>query len=1042
MNKRKGSGGLWRGLTAVFASLLALVIGATYIAQANAAIINTRLGITNYKVVDKADGEKVDSIYYKSEFAGLKELNAAKDALAEEIASEGTVLFKNLNNTLPVDTANEQVTLWGLNSVNPTLGGKIGSSVSVASDAGQVQYDLVTSLKQKGFSLNETLLSFYQQESMTDDYGRKGGHSLNPSFGKIYENPSGYCVGEAPASAYTDDLLASADGTTAIVVFSRDSSEAADYNPNMTSVAPGKKKENSDRYDRPLALSDNEKAVLELAKAHSSKVIVLINANNPIEIEDLKNDEAVGAIVWCGEPGVNGFLGVADVLSGAVNPSGHITDTFAVRSDSAPAMVNYGVYMYTNNSQSGGADALGEDDKGDWYLVESEGIYIGYKYYETRYEDSVLGQGNAADASGSVNAAWNYADEVSYPFGYGLSYTTFEQKLNGIEWEGPGGTGKAAVTVTNTGDVAGKSAVQLYVQAPYKQGGLEKSAIQLIGFGKTGVLEPGASEDVTVEFDPLYFASYDENAVKADGTQGAWTLEDGDYYFAIGNGAHEALNNVLAKKTGSADNLVTTADDEAVNPDNAVAWNLAATDIETYSAGVQNQLQDMDINKLIENTVEYTTRADWTKGWTPVAAITPTEAMLTGLKNRLYTLNENSGDTGSVAWGQSGARKLIDAVVIGEDGSYQGVLGFDDPIWDELLSQITLDEAIQFIQQAGDDFENLDSIQLAKTFANDGPLGYTGDQVGGYFVRWSESDKGVNPYYTAESDEMASYRMATMPTEPMVAATFNLELIEREGELLGEDGLYSKESCIIAPGMNLHRAAYCARNHEYYSEDPILTAWCGNALCAGLKSKGTMGEPKHFAFNHQESNRSGLSTFLTEQAARENELRAFQLPMSQNNAQGVMTAFNRAGTAFSGAYRNLLVNVVRGEWGYRGWLVTDMINGADYMNWRDVVAGGGGGTLTTSAYDTSAIGPMANAKAEIQKDVWFQEQMREGIKYYLYNIAQSNAMNGISSTTEIVYITTWYERALQIAAYALAALAAICLVIAVYNDFKSLRKQH
>ena len=1039
MSKKKGATGLWRGLTAIFASLLAIVVGGSTIASANASFINQKLGITNFKIVDNAEGEAADSIYFKSEFGNLKELIEAKDALAAEISSEGTVLFKNLSNTLPLDIGAEKVTLWGLNAINPTLGGMIGSSVSVAADAGQVQYDLVTSLQTKGFDLNQDMLSFLQAEDLTKSYGRKGGHSLTPSFGKMYENPSGYCVGEAPASVYTDAVLSSADGTAAIVVISRDNSEAADYNPAMQSVANGKKGENADSYERPLALSENEKAVLDMAKQNSSKVTVLLNSDNPVEIEDLKNDDAIGAIVWCGAPGANGFLGVADVLSGAVNPSGHIADTYAVRSDSAPALVNYGVYLYTNNSKDGTGDVLSEDDKGDWYLVESEGIYTGYKYYETRYEDSVLGQGNAADGAGSANDAWSYDDEVTYPFGYGLSYTTFEQKLNSVEVE-VGGAGKAVATVTNTGDVAGKSVVQLYVQAPYKQGGLEKSAIQLVAFEKTDVLEPGASQEVTVEFDPAYFASYDETVTKADGTQGAWVLEDGDYYFAIGNGAHEALNNVLAKKTGASDNLVMTVDGEAANADNAIAWNLAAADIETYSVGVQNQLQDMDINKLIENTVEYTTRSDWTKGWTPVQAITPTEAMMVGLRDKLYTLNENTGDNGSITWGQTGPLKLVDGLVVGEDGSI-GALDIEDPFWDELLNQITLDEAIQFTEKAGDDFENLDSIQLARVFANDGPLGYTGDQVGGYFVRWSESDKDVNPYYTPESDPQSSFRMATMPTEPVVAATFNKKLIEREGQLLGEDGLYSKESSIFAPGLNLHRSVYCARNHEYYSEDSVLTAYCGNALCAGLKSKGTMAEPKHFAFNHQESNRSGLSTFMTEQAARENELRGFQMSMATNNAQGIMTAFNRAGTAYDGGYRNLLTNIARGEWGYKGWYVTDMINGADYMNWRDVVAAGGGFTLTSSAFDTSNIGAMANSKAEIEKDVWFQEQMKKAIKYCLYNMVQSNAMNGISSTSEIVYITTWYERALQIATYVLAALCAICLIIAAYNDIKSLRKR-
>ncbi|MBQ6120997.1 MAG: glycoside hydrolase family 3 C-terminal domain-containing protein [Clostridia bacterium] len=1035
MATEKKSTGLWRGLTAVMASLLAIIIGATAIVKANATFINGQLGITNYKIVDKADGEKVDSIYYKSEFASVSEVIAAKEKLAQEIASEGTVLFKNLNKTLPINVSSEKVTLWGLNSINPTLGGMIGSSVFVDSASGQKQWSLVDALTEKGFQLNQDMLTLYNSDEVNGKkgFGRKGGHSLKPSFGKMYENPAQYNVGEAPASIYTDAVLASADDSVALVVLSRDSSEAADYNPGMTSA------NDNDSYVRPLALSTNEQAMIELAKAHSTRVVVLINANNPIEIEGLKNDEGIGAIAWCGEPGQMGFLGVADVLAGTVNPSAHISDTFAVKSDSAPAMVNYGVYMYTNNSQDGTGDKLTEENKGDWYLVESEGIYTGYKYYETRYEDLVLGQGNAADKAGASGDAWNWDDEVSYSFGYGLSYTTFSQKLDSVEVN-LGGESVAKVTVTNTGDVAGKSVAQLYVQAPYKQGGLEKAAIQLVAFGKTQVLEPGASETLTIPFDAKYFASYDENAVKADGTQGAWVLEDGDYYFAIGNGAHEALNNVLAKKTGSQDNLVKTAETEEINAENAILWNLAATDMETYSAGVQNQLQDMDINKLIPGTVEYTTRADWTKGWATVPAITPTEAMLKGLRDELYTLSENSGSGEAVTWGKTGARKLIDAVVIGDDGTYQGVLPFDDPIWDELLDQITLDEAMNFVARAGDDFENLDSIQMGRIYCNDGPLGYTGDQVKGYFVRWTESDKNVNPYVVAEDNAQANWRMATMPTEPMVAATFNKELIQREGELLGEDGLYSKESSIFAPGSNLHRTVYCARNHEYYSEDSVLSAYCGNALCVGLKNKGTMAEPKHFAFNHQESNRSGLSTFMTEQAARENELRSFQMEMSLNNAMGVMTAFNRAGTAYSGGYAPLLKNIARDEWGYMGWFVTDMINGADYMNWRDIVANGGNGCLTSSAYDTSLIGAIENSKDIISKDVTFQEEMRRGIKYTIYNVAQSNAMNGISSTTEIVYVTTWYETALTIATWALAALTACCLFMAIYRDLKGKKK--
>ncbi len=1032
-NKKVPTGGLWRGLSAITASLLAIVVGANSIVESNAAIINTRLGIVNYKVVDTADGEERDSIYYKSEFSSLKDLVEAKDALAEEISEEGTVLFKNLEGTLPLDISSEKVTLWGLNSINPTLGGMIGSSVSVDAENGQLQYNLEMALTEKGFTLNEDMLKLYSSEDVNGTYGRKNGHALVPSFGTMYEDPAVYKVGEAPKSIYKDDVLKAADDTVALVVISRDNSEAADYNPDMKSG------DEADSYERPLALSQNEQDMIALAKEHSTKVVVLLNCDNPVEIDGLKKDDGIGAIVWTGAPGARGFLGVADVLSGEVNPSGHISDTYAVNSASAPAMVNFGVYLYTNNSQDGSGDKLTEANKGDWYVVESEGIYTGYKYYETRYEDAVLGRGNADAEDGSSSGdAWSWENEVSYPFGYGLSYTTFEQKLDSVELE-VGGGGTAKVTVTNTGDVAGKSVAQLYVQTPYTEGGLEKAAIQLIGYEKTEVLEPGASQELEISFDPLYMASYDENAVKADETRGAWTLEAGDYYFAIGNGAHEALNNVLAKKNGNEDGLVSTADTEVIEPDNAIVWNLAETDIETYSAGVENQLQDMDINKLIEDTVEYTTRSDWTKGWTTVEAITPTEAMMVGLTDSLYELTENDGTNGAVTWGVDSGLKLIDMMLFDEEGNYLGIADYEDPMWDQLMDQITLDEAIQFVSQAGDDFENLDSIQLAKTYANDGPLGYTGDQVGGYFVRWS-ADASDNPYYVKEGEDYASYRMAVMPTEPIVAATFNKALVEREGQLMGEDGLWAKESCIFAPGLNLHRTVYCARNHEYYSEDSVLVANMGNALCTGLKSKGTMAEPKHFAFNHQEANRSGVSTFLTEQAARENELRGFQMCMSGNTAQGVMTAFNRAGTSYSGACRNLLVNIVRNEWGYKGWLVTDMINGADYMNWRDIVAGGGGGCLTTSAYDTSEIGAMSASKSAIQKDMTFQERMKEGIRYYLYQLVESNAMNGVSSTTEIVYIRTWYQNALLAATIVLGILTALFLVLSFIRP-KQLKKK-
>lgn len=1029
MKDRKKSARLGRGLTAVTASLLSIAVGGTAIANANLAFLNTRLGTYSQKIEDKGDGS-VDSVYYESEFTSLGDLVKAKNELAEQISEEGSVLFKNINGALPLDKETEAVTLWGMNSHTPTLGGMIGSSTAVDAEHGQTAYGIEEAMAEKGFSLNQDMIALYAGDAAMA-YARRGfgqtGHGLSPSFGMTYENPSTYPVGEIPASLYTDELLAAADSTAAVVVLSRDSSEAADYNPEMTNATEG------DSFERPLALSDYEREMIALAKAHSTKVIVLLNADNPMEIDELKYDDEIDAILWVGEPGVVGFKGVADVLSGDANPSGHIADTYAVNSTSAPSMVNFGVYLYTNSSQAGADAQLTEANKADWYLVETESIYNGYKYYETRYEDTVLGQGNADAADGATSGgAWSYAQEVTYPFGYGISYTTFEQTLENVQVE-LGGTGSAEVTVKNTGDVAGKSTAQLYVQTPYTQGGLEKSAIQLIGFAKTGVLEPGASETLTIEFDPQYMASYDETVTKADGTAGAWVLDKGDYYFSIGNGAHEALNNVLAKKTGSEDGLVKITEDEVINADNALVWTLGAQDVETYSVNVQNALQNMDINKLIPDTAEYTTRADWTKGWTPVEAITPTEEMMVALTNSNYELTENGDGT---TWGADNDLKLIDMLILDEEGNVTGVVDIDDPQWDLLMDEITLDEAIQFIEKGGDDMENIDSILLPRTYQNDGPLGFTYDQVGGYYIRWTPQQ--VNePTYVEQTDEYGTYSMNTMPTEPVVAATFNVELLEREGELFGEDSLWANESSLFGPGLNLHRTPYCARNHEYYSEDSMLANILGTAVCKGGKSRGLMMEPKHLAFNHQEINRSGLSTYMTEQAARENELRSFQGPMSSNMADGVMTAFNRAGAVYAGAHEGLLKQIVRNEWGYDGWIVTDMINGADYMNWKDITFAGGGNCLTSSAYDTSSIGTMAASKDKIAKDTAFQEQMKTNIKYWLYSTVQSNAMNGLTYDSELVDVLTWWQTALYALIAVLAVLTAGGIAVYVINVKKS-----
>lgn len=402
---------------------------------------------------------------------------------------------------------------------------------------------------------------------------------------------------------------------------------------------------------------------------------------------------------------------------------------------------------------------------------------------------------------------------------------------------------------------------------------------------------------------------------------------------------------------------------------------------------------------------------------------------MVGLTNNTYSLTENS-DYNEV-WGADNGLQLADFILTDENGNTTGVLAYDDPQWDQLLDQVTLDEAINFVEAGGDDFENIDSIGYPRTYANDGPIGFVRDQVPGYFVKWNKTNSD-EPTYVAEEDEYSGYGMAGMPTEPVVAATFNKELVQREGEIFGEDSLWSNIASILGPGLNNHRTPYCGRNHEYYSEDSMLTNLMGVAVCTGGTSKGLMMTPKHFAFNNMELNRSGLSTFMTEQAGREMELRGFQGAMQKNVAKGIMTAFNRVGTVFAGADEGVQTQIARNEWGYTGWIVTDMINGADYMNWKDSLLGGGGTMLSNpTTYEDTEWGAMTSDKnmKKIKADSLFQHKMKEILKTYVYTTAQSNAMNGISAGTQIVYVNTWWQNLIVGIKYAFGALTVILVVL-------------
>ena len=490
--------------------------------------------------------------------------------------------------------------------------------------------------------------------------------------------------------------------------------------------------------------------------------------------------------------------------------------------------------------------------------MEAEGIYTGYKYYETRYADCVLGQGNASDAVGSVNGtSWQYDAEVSYPFGYGLSYTTFSQTLDSLEVDLAAKTVTAAVTVTNTGGAAGKDVVQLYVSLPYteydQKNQVEKSAIQLLDYAKTELLNSGESVTVTITADAQDMASWDSASDNEAGTKGCFILDDGTYYFTLGNGSHEAVNNVLAAQGKTVSDGMT----EDGNQDCVKTWTLDSFDSTTfaYSANgtaVENQLGDADLNYYMPGTVTYLTRSDWSGTWPKTYKdLTATEEMLEVLKNDLVEIREQ-GDPSSVTFGADNGLTLA---------ALKGVEDINDPRWQQLIDQITLEEAMIRTGFGGTSTKTIESIVSPEAVQNDGPNGINSYTLGQYANTDAESG---DPYAVSSDDKNLSYKFGTMCNETVIAQTFSKELAAEYGRVIGNYSIWSNLPIFWGAGTNLHRLPYNARNHEYYSEDAVLTAYQAAAYIAAGKEYGCIIAPKHFAANDTEINRSGISAFMTE----------------------------------------------------------------------------------------------------------------------------------------------------------------------------------
>ena len=985
---------LWRGMTTLTASLLTVSVAAGPVVDSYRTDIDKFLGTKSSAMVTDSTDE--DMYTYKSDYSSTTELLDSIEDLGERMSEEGTVLLKNENNALPLSKDETQkLSLLGFSSYYPVQGGDMGSSLNENKGTDADTVDFVEALNAKGFGINEDLQKLYK--SLEADFKTE----VN-MWGNIME----YYHITAPA---TDGVFASKepsqekmdsvddkwkdsmdDYNVMLVTIGRSSTENGTYLPGVDGVDASQDLNQTD----PLGLSDDERdlinAAVEAKENNGGKVIVMLNNANAMEIDEIKNNDGVDAIMEIGFPGGYGFYGVADILSGEANPSGHLTDTYAVTNANSPAAQNFGNYEWTNADPSVNINA--EE-------VEAEDIYTGYKYYETRYADTVLGQGNAdATVGSSTGKAWNYDDEVSYPFGYGLSYTTFEQTLKSVDVDLANRTVTAEVDVKNTGDVAGKDVVQLYTSVPYTdydvENKVEKSAVQLLDYEKTDMIEPGESQTVTITADAQDMASWDSSCENEAGTTGNWILDNGTYYFTVGNGAHEAVNNVLAAQDQDVEG----------NKDNVQTWELGDFDSSSFAVTlngtpVENQLQDADLNNWLEDTVTYLSRNDWEGTWPETYKdLTATDEMISTMADD-YSDIEANGDPSSVTFGADNGMTLA---------NMKGVEDITDERWSTLMDQLTLEECLIRTGLGGTSTKVIESITSPEAIQNDGPNGFNSYPLGQY----ANSDASTgDPCVIAEDDPNRDYKMGVMANETVIGQTFSKQLAAEWGKAVGNYSLWANTAIWWGVGTNLHRTPYNARNHEYFSEDAVLTAGQGAAIIKAGHDYGVLIAPKHLAFNDTEINRTGIAEFMTEQAARENELRGTQSCIEDANALAVMTTYNRVGCVTSNAHTGLLLNILHKEWGFKGLMSEDFIQDPAYTKIHMAVHNGV--TMTCNTGDNTmaaveAVWPYWSVENASQSEELLTD-LKQAMLYQNYALANSNAMDGMSTSTHIEKLNTWYD---------------------------------
>lgn len=1003
-----------RGLAALMTCLMVLSIVGTGVANTYRGALDDTLGTESYVTINDDSAAR-----FKTDYATIEDMAAARDIAIRE-GEEGTVVMKNDNGVLPLK-ANANVALFGLAAYN--VYGPKGGNADAAS--------LADALAGAGLNVNETLKDYY----MTNIINMHTEMRANRWTGKevpttvydhMYVSAPGdwttYQIAEVPPAEFealgvpANWKEAIAKDSIGICVFARGAGEGNTYKPgsalNYAGEATG---------EDPLKLSADELAVVEAAKETCSKVIVLLNTGNNMMIADIAEggSHEVDGICYIGCPNDYQTIGIANVLTGKVNATGALASAFVRDHQSIPAVQNVGGDYFADyeivcrnddprypgkeignigTGSFGGADTY----NGGMYIVEAEGIYVGYKYYETRYFDAVMGQGNANSAAGATQgSAWNYGDEMLYTFGHGLSYLDYTQTIKSVTVDrSVNGNITAVVEVKNNSNQDGKFLTQLYVQQPYtdydRTNLVEKSAVMFLNSAKVDVAA-GKSKEVTITIPTKYLASYDANNAKT------YILDAGDYYFTAAAGAHEAVNNILAAQGKTVADGMDAAGSKAV-----VSWKLDQLDNTTFAIAnnttVTNVADDADLNYWLPGTVTYLTRQDWNtfpinynKLNLKIADSPKKDQWIAEMRGETYTIS----DTGAAAEAVPGPK-----FAASEIGAEQ-LNNINDPYWDKLVHAITIDEAVGAVIHGGSRSDTLTNIDNPVVIQNEGPT-------------------GISAGYTDEATGK-TYKF-NVNSQTLLGCSFNPELAYQWGLVEGNSCLWVERYDLWGSGLTLNRTPYNGRNYEYISEDPMLTNVIGREVIQGCSDKGIINGPKHMGFNDQEHNRAGISAYMTEQKFRETDLRGFEGALSDAFGMGVMIAFNRIGATNASHHVGMIQKIVRGEWGFKGLISTDMMNNYLYFNAESMVMAGitqvadfaaDNSHINLGEGGVDAVWPHISLET-VSKDSNLVEQARENLKYQLYIFANSAILN-ISTQR----VNTWWDTALTVTTYASSILAVL-----------------